>query len=507
MNKNFYRASVLAYVLVIMTIVLIILVSMLGYITSQLKFSFNRAEKEKAFQTAEAGVYYYRWYLAHQTAGKTAQQIQAFWSGGGAVGVGSTHVQDYESIGQYSLSVMPPDPGSTIVTVVSEGHTYKMPDVKRRVKVRFRRPSWSEYIFLSNSFMNFGDQAEVWGRVHSNYGIRFDGIAHNTASALPAKFNDPSHGGCNEFGVHTHRGTDDPCAPSGDPPWPSGTVPNRPDVFMGGREFPVSEVSFSGVIADLSNMKTQAQAGLGKYFDNAGGGRRINLKTDGTYDICTVNDYNGTSKAIQDYHGTVAEATESYSGTNGDSCTTSSCCLASSCPYIQSSHSSRGKCVSMANYDIVNDGVIFVENNVWVEGSINGKRMSIVAANLSGGGQRDIYMGISDNNLRLAAYDCSNMLGLVAQRDIRVLNACPDDFIVDAALLAQSGTVGIINGMGGKYSLTFNGAIASYLQPYFQNGGSGFADRTYNFNNKLLYCPPPYFPTGTDYSIDLWEEL
>ncbi|EKD46438.1 MAG: hypothetical protein ACD_67C00237G0005 [uncultured bacterium] len=127
---------------------------------------------------------------------------------------------------------------------------------------------------------------------------------------------------------------------------------------------------------------------------------------------------------------------------------------------------------------------------------------------MSGGGnQADIYIGISDNDLRFSAYDCSNMLGLVAQKDIRVLNDCPNDFTVDAALLAQTGLVGIVGGMGGKNSLTFNGAISSYLQTYFMNGNSGFADRTYNFNNNLLYCPPPYFPTGTEYAIDLWDEL
>jgi hypothetical protein len=476
------KGSVLAYGLVIMTVVMIILVSMIGYIVGQLKFSFNRAEKEKAFQVSEAGIYYYRWYLAHQTSGKTAQQIQDFWSGGGAIGVGSTYVQSYEGIGQYSLSVTPPSSGSTIVTVISEGYTFKMPDVKRTVKVRFRRPSWSEYMFLSNSFINFGDQSEVWGKVHSNYGIRFDGIAHNTVSALPAKFNDPSHSGCKEFGVHTHRGTDDPCAPANDPPWPVGTVPSRPDVFMGGREFPVPEVSFSGVTTDLSNMKVQAEAGNGKYFDDTGLGRHIILKSNGTYDICTVRRANDTTHIIKSNNGYLANNGSDYC----DSCS--------------------GACVS--NYPIVNNGVIFVENNVWVEGTVNNKRLSIVAANLSGGGdKKDVYIGISNSNLRYASYDCNNMLGLVAQQDVRVLDNCPDNFTVDAALLAQTGLVGIVNGMGGKYLLTFNGAIVSYLQPYFQNGSSGFADRKYNFNNNLLYCPPPYFPTGTEYAIDLWEEL
>jgi len=478
-----YKGSALAYALVILTIVMIILVSMLGYITSQLKFSFNRVEKEKAFQIAEAGVYYYRWYLAHETSGRTAEQLDAFWNGNPRpLGVATTYVASYEGIGEYRINVTPPTSGSTIVTVQSEGHTYKMPDVKRKVSVRFRRPSWSEYIFLSNSFMNFGSESETYGKVHSNYGIRFDGLAHNTVSSLPAKFNDSTYGGNrDEFGVHTTVNPTDPEAPSSSWPWPAGTIPNRPDIFMGGREFPVPEVSFTGVTADLANMKSKAESGQGRYFDGEGLGRKIILKSNGTYDVCTVKEANPNTHAISRYFQ------------NDGTGTCNNC---------------TGNCLS--NYTIVNNGVIFVENNAWVEGTINNNRVTIVAANLSGGGaEKDIYIGTNSNtNLTYAAYNCNNMLGLVAQRDIRVLGSCPNNFTVDAALLAQTGAVGINdNGFSGKTSLTFNGAIASYLQPYFHHGNSGFAVRYYNFDNNLLYCPPPYFPTGNEYSIDRWEEL
>ena len=84
---------------------------------------------------------------------------------------------------------------------------------------------------------------------------------------------------------------------------------------------------------------------------------------------------------------------------------------------------------------------------------------------------------------------------------------CPDDFIVDAALLSQTGRVNRGNYSLDRSSLTFNGAIASYLQPYFNTGNNGFGVRNYFYDNNLLYCPPPFFPTGTEYSIDLWEEL
>lgn len=470
----------MAYALIIMAAVAIMLSSMLGYVTSQLKFGLNRVKKEQAFQIAEAGIYYYRWYLAHQTSGKTAQQIQAFWqaTNPAPLGVGSAYEIDYAGIGKYSIAAAKPGSGSTIVTVTSTGWTFKEPNVKRTVKVRFRRPSWSEYMFLSNSFMNFSNQSEVYGKVFSNGGIRFDGIAHNTVSALPASFNDPTWGGNRlQFGVHTTVNPADPNAPGY--PWPPGAVPDRPDIFMGGREFPAPEVSFTGVTADLANMKSQARGGSGKYFDDSGLGRRIILKNNGTFDVCAVNTANSNTHAISKYLKT------------GGSGTCNAC---------------GGECLS--NYAIPDDGVIFVENNAWVDGAINNKRITIVAANVSGGSPADIYIGTSDSNLVYGAYDCNNMLGLVAQRDIRMLGTCPADYIVDAALLAQTGTVGINdNGFSGKNSLTFNGAIASYLQPYFQHGNSGFAVRFYNFDNNLLYCPPPYFPTGTEYSIDLWEEL
>jgi len=470
------KGSALAFALVMIVVVAITLSSLLVYINSQIKYSQDRVERERAFQIAEAGAYYYRWYLAHMISGQSAQYIETFWSGN-PIGVATPYVAEFRDpegtpVGQYELRVVPPAAGSTILTVKSTGWTYKKPTAQRIVQVRFRKPSWSENVFMSNSFMNFGTQSVVYGKIFSNDGIRFDGIAYNTVSSHKDRFDDPTIGGNSlQFGVHTRKNPTDPNAPAY--PWASGTVPVRSDVFAGGREFPVAYIDFDGVSSDLASMRTKAQNNLGKYFDSTGLGRRITIKNNGTYDICKVKTAN-SSHDISKYY------------TNNMSSTCNSC---------------SGACLS--NYPIINDGVIFVDNNVWVEGSVSGQRMTIAA----GGNQSDVYIGISNNNLRFAEYNCSNMLGLVAKRDVRVLNDCPDDFIVDAALIAQTGTVGIVNGMGGKYSLTFNGAIASYLQPFFQNGNSGFADRTYNFNNNLLYCPPPYFPTGTEYSIDQWDEL
>lgn len=488
-NLKRIKGSALAYALVIMAVVMIIMVSLLGYITSQLRFSLNRVDREQAFQIAEAGIYYYRWYLAHQTSGKTAQQINDFWQNGNALGVNSPYEADYEGMGKYHIEVTPPQSGSTIVIVKSTGWTSKGENVKRTVQARFRRPSWSEYMFLTSAYLNFGDQAEVYGKVYSSTGIRFDGIAHNVISCLVPTFRDPNYGNKLEFGVYTGQVPADPTPPSY--PWPDGTVPDRPDVFQAGREFPVPEISFNGVTTDLGATKTAAKqpnntnvnncTSTGCYFDSTGSGRRIILKSNGTFDICTVDSYQHTSYSITKYKKNTG------SGTCNDC---------------------NGDCVK--NYAIPNGGIIFVENNIWAEGTVNNKRITIVAANLSGGDSANIYIGSNDmgtGNLRVSNYNCDNGIGLVAQKDITIVRNCPDDFIVDAALLAQTGRVGMDDYGFHNHSLTINGAIASYLQPYFNHGNNGFGVRTYNFDNNLLYCPPAYFPTGTEYSIDLWEEL
>jgi len=519
------KGSALAMVLVMIVIIAITLTSLLGYITSQISYSKDRVERERAFQIAEAGAYYYRWYLAHQVEGKTAQQISAFWEGTPApVGVGTPYTAEFKdpegtAIGEYKLEVTKPALGSTIVIVKSTGWTYKKPSAMRVVQVRFRRPSWSEYVMLANDNMRFGSGTTVNGKIHSNKGIRFDGLATNVVSSSFSSYQDPDHSGGPEFGVHTHvnappsSGVNDNARPLEEPPNP---VQSRTDVFQAGRQFPVAQMDFTSVISDISYMRTQAIATSTK-FDNSGKGRLINLKTDGTFDMCTVNSYDvdssgGSSSthsnSITDYIGVVWGA----SSGNGSACVTTACCYQGSCSWIQSSNHNKGKCSSLSNYTIPNNGVIFVANNIWLGGTISGKKISIVAAELTDesgytGGAKDVYLGM--NNLLYTNTDGSDILGVIAQQDIEVIRDSLTNLTIDGALLAQNGRVGrdYYNGIT-RNSITVNGSMATnqrYGFAYTDN--TGYLTRNLNFDNNLLYYPPPYFPTGTEYSIDQWDEL
>jgi hypothetical protein len=469
-NKRNKKASVLAYTLIIISIVSIFLTASMKIVVTNIHYGINRESKEEALQIAEAGVYFYRWYLAHQVAGLTKKQIRQFWSTGTAYGVATDYEEDFNGVGRYSINVIPPTSNSTIVVVEATGWTYKTPDLKRTVKVRFRQPSWSEFSVLSDSDVRFGSGTHVYGPIHSNGGIRFDAIAHNVISSSVASYSDPDHGGGDEFGVHTHSGSTDPLPPA--------AVPNRSDVFMAGREFPTTTRDFNSVLSDIADMKSEAGcanvgtycgtsvivSANGIYFNNTSYGRHIVLQTNGNMTVRRVTNYNSTSNEI---------TSES----------------------------------SASTYAIPDDGVIFVEDNVWVEGTIDGKKITIVAADLAGGEDRDIFI---KRDVRYTNNDGSDIIGLVAQRDVEVTRDSEDNLQIDGALLAQSGRVGRdqFTSAYDKDTITVNGSIVTKQRYGFAyTNGTGYTNRNLIFDNNLLYYPPPYFPTGTDYAIDSWEEL
>jgi len=518
-KKNNKKGSVLAYALVIMTAVSIILVSMISFVVSQIKFGFNRVEKEKAFHVAEAGIYYYRWYVAHETYNKSPSGINEFWQSGTALGIASPYEADYEGLGKYKIEVEQPSPGSTIAVVKSTGWTYKTPEVKRIVQVRLRRPSWSEYAVLVDDFIRFGEGTEIYGKIHSNKGMRVDGHVYNLATSLISEVDDPDHcegnwdsvwNGCkdvlvcdhnhNEFGVHTHvnappgSGINNNFRPLEAPP---SSVSARTDIFMAGRNFPVSKIDFNGAILAMDDMRTEAQKPNGTNINNCTSGgcyfdsdypRRITLKSDGTMDVCRVASYNSSSYSDGCYvYGTYAITRYARNSGTG-TCTSCS-----------------GNCAP-ATYTIPNNGIIFVDNNIWVEGTINGKKVTIAAANSSGTG--DIYLGT--NNIVYTNFDGSDIIGLVAERNISIVANSLNNLTIDAALLAQSGRVGrdYYSSAYNRSTITMNGSMATAFRYGFAyTDGTGYNTRILNFDNNLLYYPPPYFPTGTDYSIDLWEEL
>ncbi len=112
--------------------------------------------------------------------------------------------------------------------------------------------------------------------------------------------------------------------------------------------------------------------------------------------------------------------------------------------------------------------------------------------------------------------DGPDVLGLIAQNNISIGLYSENDLEIDAALLAQRGRVGRNHytwplspvDYVHRQKITIYGSIVTKQRYGFAwTDGTGYQDRILNFDNNLVYWPPPFFPTGDKYQIDLWEEL
>lgn len=479
------RGLILVNVLVFAVIAVTVTTTLTNWAATMVRSSAQLSLREQALQVAEAGIDYYRWHLAHArtdfTDGNAATSTGPF--------IHNFNDKDGNVIGQFALTITPPPTGSTVVTIKSIGTVTAAPSISRTLKVTLAIPSLAKFSVAANDVMRFGAGTEVFGPIHSNDGIRFDGLAHNLVTSAKDKYTDPDNDGpwgtWKQFGVYT---TDSPSELNTDSTPPT-TVPSRPDVFMAGRTFPVPAVDFVGITTDLSSMKTAAQAN-GRYFAASGSsGYRIVLKTNDTFDLYRVTGLTTASNNCKND----AEAN------NQDSP-----------PWGTWSIQSQ---TFLQNYSFPADGTMFFEDNIWVEGQINGSRLTIAAGKFPDSPSTRKSITIN-NNLLYTAYDGTDTIALVAQGDINTGLSSADILRIDAALVAQNGRVGryyYSSRCGTGYTrdtLTLYGMIATNKRYGFAyTNGTGYDTRNIIYDSYLLYAPPPNFPLTSDqYSTISWEE-
>jgi hypothetical protein len=296
-----------------------------------------------------------------------------------------------------------------------------------------------------------------------------------------------------EFGVHTHvnappsSGVNDTFRSA---EAPNSSVTTRSDVFLAGRQFPVPQADFTGITNDLSTIKTNANSG-GKYLSPSGFlGYHIIFKTNDTYDVYKVkklvspsNSCSSNSSNTTDW-GSWSISTASNSET-----------------YV-------------ANYANPANGLIFVEDNVWVDGQINTARITVAAGvfpdNVST--RKSITV---NKDLLYTNYDGQDVISLIGQNNINVGMVSDTDLRIDAALMAVNGRVGryyyssSCSPYDNRDLITLYGMIGTNQRYGFAyTDGTGYTNRTIIYDAKLLYAPPPSFPLTSDkYSTISWEEL
>ncbi len=454
---NSQQGSVLVALLISAATFSIIIYSLLAILASQFDFSFRRESHDQALNIAEAGINYYRWHLL--------QAPDDFQDGTGGPG---PYIHDYRDpqgniIGEYSLEITPPSEGSTIVTVKSTGHTNDYPLVKRAITAQLGQTSYAQYAFLTGASSWFGSGITVFGPIHSNNGIRQDGVNISTVTSAQTTYTCGSETGCS----------------------PSQTMPG---VWGSGGDsglwdFPVPAIDFDAISFDFGEMRTEAQAN-GVYLGPSGSwGYHVIFFPDSTVDIYTVTN---TSRP----YGYAVE----------DGC------------------QRRREIINTQNFlgrwDISDAPIIFLEDRTWVNGTVNGRTTVVAARFPIGSFDTNIWI---PSSLTYLAKDGNHSLGLIAQNDIYFTRDIPTDFEVDAALMAQQGHIirhGYLWFCGNhsnavRNSLTLYGSHISNLKSYWNFGSSpssGFITRTSNYDANLLYDPPPYYPSTGLFDLISWEE-
>ncbi|PIT92093.1 MAG: hypothetical protein COU08_04550 [Candidatus Harrisonbacteria bacterium CG10_big_fil_rev_8_21_14_0_10_42_17] len=477
MNYKKKSGQILVQALIVSALAAIIIPLLVHLALTNLASSKNVFSNEVAFQVAEAGIEYYRWHLAHAP--------EDFQDGTGAPGPYLHPYSDKEGnvIGEFQLEITPPPIGSTVVEIVSTGVVNNNPQAIRKIRTQLAIPSLAKYAVVVDDNIRFGEGTEVFGPIHSNKGIRFDGLAHGVVSSAVAEYNDPDHSGGVEFGVHTHV---DPVDPQ-----PPVVVPTRNDVFLAGRQFPVPAVDFTGLIADLAQIKSDAQIS-GLYFGSSSGfGYHIVLKPDDTFDVYEVD------ALIPKPNGCISVLGQQGWGTWS----------------IQDE-------TMLQTYTFPANGLLFFEDDLWVDGHINTARITIAAGRFpdTPGQRKNITV---NDNLLYTNYDGQDVIALIAQENVNAGMISADFLRIDGALIAQKGRVGRYyyrpptqnqercDPYHVRDTITLYGMVGTAERYGFAySDGTGYQNRNIIYDTHLLFSPPPSFPlTSDEYETILWEEV
>lgn len=457
-NRNKKQiGDTLVILIIIISVFSCMMFSLISLIYSRMKALETNVAGEEAFQIAEAGINYYVWHLAHfpsdyqDGTGRAGPYVHTY-----------TDRDTEQNIGQFSLTITSPIVGSTIVTIQSTGFSTANPNFTRTVTARYGVPSLAQYSFLSNDIIWIGSDETVNGQLQSNNGVRFDGTG-----------NAPIQSAKSTYTCSSNQGS--PCPATENGVWGSAsqTVKN----FW---QFPVPAVDFSALTSNLAIMKSSAQSG-GIYLppSNASGYSLV-FNSNGTVSVYKVTSLTSNPSGWDVYSNPQNEYTDYNNRT---------------LQYTQT---------------IPANGIIYVEDNTWVEGTVKGRTV-IAAATLpyNSSSAPSIYI---PHNILYAAKDGTNSLGLIAQQNVIVTYHADDNLEIDAALIAQNGSAEFFyypNNI--KTTISIFGSIMTFGQWTWtwvdgnNNVLSGYRNTIDTYDSNLLYSPPPSFPlSSSGYQLLNW---
>jgi hypothetical protein len=449
------------------------------FVISQNRLQTLTSAQSEALALAEAGIEYYKWHLAHFP---TDTQ-----NGTGSTGPYTVSYADPENgtDGTFTLSVTGNESCGqlTSIDLSSKGVPADYPGTSRTVTARYARPSVGTYSYILNDSVWAGDDRVILGPYHSNGGVRMDGTANSPVTSSLATWTCTSDYGCSPTQNHAN-----------------GVVGSGPNQNLW--QYPVAQVDFSAIAADFGSLKTLAQAqglyyarissGTNKSNANYWKGYHLTFNANGTV---TVKKVTGTTQLNVVPVNTADDSTD------------------------------RALIATESTYETKtipqNCGLIYVEDNVWVDGTIPSK-ITLVAANV-------VNANVAPNaylkgDIQYGATDGSDALTLIAENDVLVAPNAPTNMTLDGIFIAQNGAFGrnlYLNSFGSncnstyepKGTLTMLGTTVSNKRTgtKWLNGCSfsdaGYQTRIDSYDRNIASDPPPFTPVvSTDYELMNWRQ-
>jgi hypothetical protein len=458
-------------------IFLAVLAALANSVLAQNRFATLNIGNSEGFALAEAGLDYYSWHLAHfptdleNGTGMSGPYVIPYNDPeGGQVGTYTLTIKGNTSCGQVTsvdvTSKGTPADGTGFATIL--GH--------------YALPSVALYDTIVNASVWAGSSHTFSGPYHSNGGIRMDGTDNAPVTSSLSSWTCTSSFGCN-----------------------SNTA--EPGVFGAGSNqnlwsYPTPQMDFTAISSNFSNLKSIAKvSGLylpryssGTSGNYAGRGYHLIFNSNGTVTITKVNsetpltelpvDGSSNGYLVTDY--ALINNESSYSASNVPNGTYT---LPASC------------------------GLIFVEDNAWIEGTIP-SQVTVVAANVTTSGiSPNIYL---PNSITYNNPSGTSGLTAIAANDVLITPNSPQDMTLQGVFIAQNGAFGrnyygsnsrgqitCPNSYEPRTLLVMRGTTVSNLRTGTEwlggcnnsSGDAGYATRIDSFDRQLSTNPPPFTPT------------
>ncbi len=482
------RAFILTYILVFGSVFLVLLTALLGFILSQLKQTKHELAYEQSLHIAEAGLNRYKWYLLHR-------EQELF--GGVEIGCppsdcASCAPCEYEFslpgigvIGKYQLDVVEERACgiTTSIQVTSTGWTNQFPDADRIIRVRYIKPTVAEYSYILNHNVWAGDDRVIMGPYHSNGGIRMDGQNNSFVSSEQEQWVCTDSFGCSSCPQECSYSWSQGCLCSG----VFTTANGNENLFRIG----VAHFDFEGITIDLGTIK-----GLTKP-PPAGQGKGLYLPPSNAYGYhVIINQRQLSVRKVERVSRVYAYDTDlGY--------------------FWEDSIIDREG--SAVNYNLNDCGLVFIEDNIWLQGTVSGKITMAVADLISPSVTRNIWL---KDNITYLNPDNADSLVVIGQNNVLISPDSPNYLDLQGVFVAQTGHFGrnyyspySYPSYAKKEQLNIFGSIVSNgrVGTKWTSGSvwvSGYKERQNIYDPTMSFNPPPFLPSiSEEFSYKKWEEI